>query len=247
MNNRTSDVMSLELLPISQSDTSRDYAQDEAVNEHRGSDQAFAVSSEPIVKQHTTGMHQNLWLPFADMSEAIAFSLLIVAVIPIILLAAFAPRLASRLSSSSCLPNGEFVIPGTASIWNPKYIFTISIGFGSHSYTYVKVIDAIWDVVVGRGGQLILIWLAYRTFHKSLMYIMQTQTVPYSVYGAIAFNPGSLQSITQFIYISTSTEAKRSWRVTRIYVTIALCTVYIAAMPTLFSAMTGYVTHLVKW
>jgi hypothetical protein len=138
------------------------------------------------------------------------------------------------------LPNGHFIIPGTASIWNPKYIFTISIGFGPHSYTYVKIIDAIWDVVIGRGGQLILVWLAYRTFHKSLMYIMQTQPVPYSLYGAIAFDAGSLRSIIQFVKILSSSEAKRSWRVTRIYITIALCTFYIAAMPTLYPAMTGY-------
>lgn len=238
--NHDADASSLELLPTSRRDLSREDTQDEAGFGPQGSGQASAVPSKAFDNHHTARSGQRSRLPFADRNEAIAFFILIVAVIPIILLAILAPRLASKLSSSSCLPNGEFIIPGTASIWNPKYIFIISMGFGSHSYTYVKVIDAIWDVVVGRGGQLILIWLAYRTFHKSLIYIMQTQPVPYSLYGAIAFDAGSTRSISKIISTLTSSETKRSWRVTRIYITIALCTLYIAAVPTLFSAMTGY-------
>jgi hypothetical protein len=69
---------------------------------------------------------------------------------------------------------------------------------------------------------------------------MQTQPVPYSLYGAIAFDAGSLHSVTKFIYTLNLSEPQRSWRVVRIYFTIALCTLYVAAMPTLFSAMTGY-------
>lgn len=240
MNNHSTDAASVELLPTSQSDISQESRQEEAVYGQQGSDQGPAVPSKASDDQHTARSRQKFWLPVAEASETIAFCVLIVAVIPIILLAIFAPRLAARLSSSSCLPNGDFIIPGTASIWNPRYIFTISIGFGSHSYTYVKIIDAIWDVVVGRGGQLILVWLAYRTFHKSLMYVMQSQPIPYSLYGAVAFDAGSLHSIIQFVQTLTTSEAKRSWRITRIYITIALCTLYIAAMPTLFSAMTGY-------
>ena len=72
------------------------------------------------------------------------------------------------------------------------------------------------------------------------MYVMQSQPVPYSLYGAIAFDAGSLHSITQFIYTLNMSQPRRSWRVVRIYFTIALCTLYVAAMPTLFSAMTGY-------
>jgi uncharacterized protein (DUF779 family) len=244
VNNHGADAEILELLPINQSDIVPKNTQDEAVYGPQGSDQAFAVAGQATDQQHAAHSRPIVWLPFAETSEAIAFFVLIVALIPIILLAIFAPSLASKPSSTSCLPNGEFIIPGTASIWNPKYIFTITIRIGSHSYTYVKIIDAIWDVVVGRGGQLILCWMAYRTFHKSLMYIMQTQAVPYLVYGAVAFDAGNLRSITQFIGALSSSEARTSWRVTRTYVTIALCTLYIAAMPTLFSTMPGYApTH----
>ena len=204
-------------------------------------DNAHSKSGVAPGGKHTRYSNRSRWLPFADVSEAFAFSLLPVSVVPILLLALFAPRLASKLSSSACLPNGQFIIPGTASIWNPAYIFTITITVGGkHSYTYVKIIDTVWDVLVGRGGQALLVWIAYRTFHKCMMYVMQTQPIPYSLYGAIAFDAGSLHSITQFVYTLSSSQPQRSWRVVRIYVTIALCTLYVAAMPTLFSAMTGY-------
>lgn len=59
------------------------------------------------------------------------------------LLANYAPTLSAALGKEACLPNGNFIFPGQASIWNPDYFFTISITVGSRSrwtYEHVKLI-----------------------------------------------------------------------------------------------------------
>ena len=38
----------------------------------------------------------------------------------VILLLRYAPTLSARLGSQACLSNGEFMLPGTASIWDPE-------------------------------------------------------------------------------------------------------------------------------
>ena len=227
MADHRTDAASVELLPLSRDESSPP----EEAKENIGSQRSQARS--PLGSKR--------WLPFTEREEAFAFGLLLIGTIPIILLAIYAPRLAAQLSSSACLPNGNFIIPGTASIWDPNYIFTITIAVGGeHSYTYVKVIDVLWDVLLGRGGQLLLVWIAYRTFHKSIMYIMQTTPVPFCTYGVVAFNAGGLHSIMRYISALGSSQTRKSGKAVRIYIMMALCTLYVVAMPTLFSAMTGY-------
>ena len=164
-------------------------------------------------------------------------------VVPVVLLALFASRLSSTLSSTACLPNGDFVFPGQKSTWDPDLLFTISITFGTESnwsYTHVKVIDIFWDVVVGRGGQLILIYIAYRVFTKSLTYVMESRQVSFETYGAVAFRTAGIALIVPLLRALMDARFPGSWKMRRIFTAFILTTLYISSMPTLFSAMTGY-------
>ena len=88
-----------------------------------------------------------------------------------------------HLGSKACLPNGDFILPGTVNIWSPAYFFTISIivhgASGEFTYTTVKIIDVVWDVLMGRGGQLLLIYISYQVFSKALVFLMETRAVSY--------------------------------------------------------------------
>jgi len=78
-----------------------------------------------------------------DVKELVLLLCVLLTVIPVIMLTRYAPQLSKNLGSKACLPNGEFVFPGQASIWNVNYFFTISITLGVGSgwgYTRVKVI-----------------------------------------------------------------------------------------------------------
>ena len=125
----------VELLETSHDDNNHSRA-DSTITGNGGADQSYSKSGIALNGRHS---NRTRWLPFTDMNEALAFSLLPLSIVPILLLALFAPRLASKLSRSACLPNGEFIIPGTASIWNPAYIFTITITVGGER-SYVRIL-----------------------------------------------------------------------------------------------------------
>lgn len=52
---------------------------------------------------------------------------MLVDAIPVVLVGAYTSKLAEQLASFSCLPNGDFVIPGSASLWDKKLFFTVDM------------------------------------------------------------------------------------------------------------------------
>ena len=184
------------------------------------------------------------WMVFQQPIELISFLFVLATAVPVILLLIYAPSLSEQLGSQPCLPNGDFLLPGTASIWDPAYFFTINIivtgGSGGCTYTLAKIIDIIWDVVVGRGGQLILIYIAYRVFNRSLIYVMEKRAVSYQTYSAVSFGSTSLTSISQYLQNIHWPRSGSSWHSWRIFLAMTLASLYVVSMPTLLSAMTGY-------
>lgn len=58
--------------------------------------------------------------------------------------------------------------------WDPRLYFTINLAFGKFAFSTVKVIDAVWDAVIGRGGQVVAALIAYRTLRRSLTLTLET-------------------------------------------------------------------------
>jgi hypothetical protein len=104
----------------------------------------------------------------------------------------------------------------------------------------VRIIDLIWDICVGRGGQTILVWVAYRVFHESITVIMDKEPVAYGTYSTVAFETGSVHSIFTLLRTCCNKKLRSSLRAVRVYVLMVLATIYIVCMPSLFSATTGY-------
>ncbi|KAK5722650.1 hypothetical protein LTR15_005882 [Elasticomyces elasticus] len=105
--------------------------------------------------------------------------------------------------------------------------------------------DVCWDVIVGRGGQILLIYIASRVFASSLAYLMESRPVSFEAYGTVAFSTGSMSSIIPYLRALVSkrypvNRLPSTWKTIRIFTMFALATIYTAAMPTLYSAMTGY-------
>jgi hypothetical protein len=73
--------------------------------------------------------------------------------------------------------NVEKSEPKYQSLWDPNLYFTVNIAFGRFAFSTVKVIDAGWDAVIGRGGQMLAAVLAYRTLRRSLTLTMETCTI----------------------------------------------------------------------
>jgi len=62
------------------------------------------------------------------------------------------------------------------STWDPCpefHLFTVDRAFGSFSYDEVKIIDAAWNLVVGRGLQALAAWACYKIFGMALLRITE--------------------------------------------------------------------------
>ena len=96
------------------------------------------------------------------------------------------------------------------------------------------------------GGQILLVYLSYRIFNKALVYVMDTQSVSYESYGAVAFESGNVHSLWRYLRAirrprgSSVLPGNAIWRRRRIFGTMLITTAYVVSMPTLYSAMTGY-------
>jgi hypothetical protein len=119
-------------------------------------------------------------------------------------------------------------------------LLTINVAFGSYSFGIAKFIDVIWDVVVGRGGQFVLAFIAYRVHSGCLVRDLETRPVSYRLFSALSMDSGTLHSL--WVVLTESRRYKISSLIR--LVSIAYSIAYVLSFPTLMGAMTGYTT---KW
>jgi hypothetical protein len=188
---------------------------------------------------------------------------LLASIVPLALLLGFSGQIANPLSESACTPGGEFVMPSKSSLWDRKRFFEITIPFSGpevgcggsmldpfrtndcrgYTFTEVKVIDLAWDVLVGRGGQALLILVGYRVFSHVIVALMEQGEVGYDAFAAVAFGSASLSSLVPLFRQSVGvTPLTRTSRAAWCYIGILLATTYIVSVPSLVSAVTGYTT-----
>ena len=148
-----------------------------------------------------------------------------------------------------CTPSGQFV--GVAGLgrgagtlidpFAPMHLLTITLRLGSFGFFVSKSIDVVWDVVVGRGGQAILFYTAYRVFAKVLCCTMEKHAMSHRLYSSVAFEGVTFPTTWRLILDRQHWAA--GWRARLTILGMILGSVYIISFPTLVSAMTGYATE----
>ena len=89
-------------------------------------------------------------------------------------------------SNDVCRPDGSFYYGlGTYKPWHKTIFFQIDVGFGQFSFADAKLIDFWWDLLVGRGGQLVMGFIGYKVFTKSLIRHMEVHPVPTETFEAL--------------------------------------------------------------
>lgn len=181
------------------------------------------------------------WRVFAVISS-LPFALL-----PIVLLSALA-EIASQsyLAGRDCYPNGMWkeAAGATWRIMDSSYFFTPNLSFGAMSFTQVKVIDVAWDLIVGRGGQMLLAWVNYVVFNEWLLYHMELHRTSYKMATSVAFQTttmGTLGVLGKEWLAFGERSWKRFWRWLAM-LCMLIATLYVLAFPTLMAAMTGYIS-----
>lgn len=139
-----------------------------------------------------------------------------------------------------CAPGGDFdYTADTYNPWDVGHLFQITLGFGKFSFAQAKAIDVAWDIVFGRGGQLILSAITFIVFSKSLNRLLEQpdSSFSYDTFRAIVFEPPSLIVMIKFYKdIRSRTDQRARWSLTW----FVFASLYVVAFPTITSAMTGY-------
>ena len=140
--------------------------------------------------------------------------------------------------------------------WNLSYFLGITMGFGHFSFSTARVIDGLWDIVVGRCGQAGLALLACPVLRRSLNLEMEQSTASLPLFASLAFDKFSATSTWKILHdifaaqrpaeeqqkdtIARGPRRKRQvWR----YIGWASVLTYWLAYPTMTSITTGYQPH----
>ncbi|MCJ1446152.1 MAG: hypothetical protein MMC23_006657 [Stictis urceolatum] len=150
-------------------------------------------------------------------------------------------KLAVRYLRSDAQLNGlELALPcDVQDVWTSwSTLFEINIRRDNLSFTDAKIIDVAFDLVVGRGGQLCLGWMAYRVYADVLTRIAEKEHIRYNVFAAIALHPNDITTLATALISAPS--AKTIWTKSALVWT-ALTMSYVMARPTAISAATSLV------
>lgn len=138
----------------------------------------------------------------------------------------------------ACLPNGSatpqqldnyFII----SVWDTSQLLDITLAFGSFNFEFAKGIDVAWDVIIGRGGQIVLALLSYRILGAVLLQSMETRPASFKTYAAIGLDRGPVFTI----WASLRDIWMRQTHGTGILVIITFASLYLLAFQTFVCAL----------
>lgn len=147
-----------------------------------------------------------------------------------------------------CNADGRIKIRGDRTykpLWDTEQFFTVNVAYGSMSFSVAKFIDACWDIIIGRGGQMLVAIMAYRTLRRSLTLIMETYDVPLPMATAIYCGQIQLTSVWEVVCCTLRPGKKhlhagmQSRVKLRLMAQLFACA-YVLSFPTLASITTGY-------
>ncbi|KAI8630873.1 hypothetical protein F5Y19DRAFT_473993 [Xylariaceae sp. FL1651] len=140
---------------------------------------------------------------------------------------------------SACHPDGAFNLFGqTYNPWAASGFFQINLGFGDLTFTSVKTIDIVWDVVVGRGGQAALAFVSWRVFTDYIATSVVKSPITYSTYITVFLQSGP--SITSIYRLVKDYWIRRGLDSRAASTFVVWNMLFILGWPTFSGAATGY-------
>nr|ANF07034.1 hypothetical protein FVEG_15207 [Fusarium verticillioides] len=146
---------------------------------------------------------------------------------------------------SPCQPDGEFRFggidrPGRFDWWAPRGFFQITLSWGRLSFGTAKLVDVIWDLVIGRGGQTLMTLVSWRVFVEYLQLSLLTKPAAYSTVWLIRFQKDNSALATWKLATGFAKVGLASKKAMCFMIWTALL---ILAFPTFASSMTGYTPY----
>ncbi|KAK5033178.1 hypothetical protein LTS07_003479 [Exophiala sideris] len=142
----------------------------------------------------------------------------------------------------ACQPDSGFRVSyDNYNVWGVSGFFQITLRWGLLSYTSAKIISVCWDIIVGRGGQAVLVIVSYLVYTRALVRSMESSAVSYGTFEAITLQNGSLTSLLKLGRDLLKTKTARA-RLTVAWMIISGS--FVLSFQTLVSAMAGYTANI---
>ena len=148
------------------------------------------------------------------------------------------------LSFSHCNYDGTFTPYNhrTLSLWKPSGFFQINLFWGHMTFSLAKFLDVGFDLIIGRGLQAVLAIITYKVSAKVLSEMMESTTVSYQTFEAVAFVSPTLAKTGN---LAAEMLMNRTLQARMTMFLLFLSSAFVLAFPTLTSAMSGYSNNMI--
>ncbi|KAF8542603.1 hypothetical protein BDD12DRAFT_802777 [Trichophaea hybrida] len=116
-----------------------------------------------------------------------------------------------------------------------EILFYTPYGIGPLSFGQAKIIDVAYDVIIGRGGQLLLLWIASFVYTAVLNQMLESTKISYDLYISIAISGTTWNLMRGLAKRLRTTSAFWFKNLFMLYSVL-----YLFAFPTLIAATTSY-------
>lgn len=131
-----------------------------------------------------------------------------------------------------------------ATVEGAAALFVLDRTYGRLSFSQAKVIDAAWDLVMGRGVQFCAWVLSYIVFSDAILRLIERHPAPFRTFMRLAIEGASLNTAWALLVELCRTRSKRTWC---LFFYMLLSTAHVLSIPPFLSAMAGYDSRTVAF
>jgi hypothetical protein len=134
--------------------------------------------------------------------------------------------------------------PANSTVTGFEGLFVLDQTWGRFSFSTVKTIDVAWDILVGRGVQMLAWSVAYAVFSDALLRVIERHPASFRIFQRIALEGPSLLSLYTLLRELLSVKSKRT---KFLFAYLFVSTSYVLCIPMYLGAMTGYDSTSIAW
>ncbi|KAH6622435.1 hypothetical protein C7974DRAFT_222163 [Boeremia exigua] len=134
--------------------------------------------------------------------------------------------------------------PANSTVSGFEGLFVLDQTYGRFSFATAKTIDVAWDILFGRGVQMLAWWIAYVVFSDALLRVIERQPASFRIFQRIALEGPSLLSLWTLCTELLSSNSKRT---KALFAYMLVSTTYVLCIPMFLGAMTGYDSTSIAW
>ncbi|KAJ4354245.1 uncharacterized protein N0V89_005979 [Didymosphaeria variabile] len=135
-------------------------------------------------------------------------------------------------------------VPQNATVEGVEALFVLDWKFGQFTFARVKTIDVAWDILVGRGVQMIFWAISYRVFSDALLRLIERHPASFETFKSISLEGPGLGSSWILLKQLFRNRSRRTWF---LFFYLLLASLYVLSIPPLLGAMTGYDGTTIAW